>query len=65
MPSNNDIGVADPLFAHYDAASDAPAALALTGAMADQRPQAHAMVGSWTRRATSRRPSRNAKGVLS
>ena len=27
MPSNNDIGVADPLFAHYDAASEAPAAL--------------------------------------
>ena len=58
MPSNNDIGVADPLFAHYDAASEARAALDSTGAMADQRPQAHAMVGSWARQATSRRPSR-------
>ena len=65
MPSNNDIGVADPLFAHYDTASEARTALDSTGAVTDQRPQAHAMVGSWSRFATSRRPSRNAKGVLS
>ena len=44
MPSNKDIGVADPLFAHYDATAEAPAALPSTCAMTDQRPHAQAMV---------------------
>ena len=48
MPSNKDIGVADILFAHYDAGLGGPAGPVSTGAMTDQRPHAQAMVARAT-----------------